>query len=152
DMASSMIMYSVLCVLIFATQFVWKIVPQVSRKIPAARFHEVMSIGGQLLVVLLIIANGGLAVDAGRLAFVGAGALFVLALLICWYGFLQPQGTIQRYSYYGAGLLTALSICWTLNALHLTNLDLLTLAPATYLIVVAPLLMRDETLPSYRVF
>jgi hypothetical protein len=35
--------------------------------------------------------------------------------------------------------------------LHLTNLDLLTLAPATYLIVVAPLLMRDETLPSYRV-
>lgn len=91
DVALLMMVYSVLCVLTFATQFVWKIVPPVSRKMPAALLHEVMGIGGQLLIVLLIMANGGLAINAGRLAFVGAGALFVLALLTCWYGFLQQH-------------------------------------------------------------
>ncbi|MFL5626371.1 MAG: hypothetical protein ACJ788_12335, partial [Ktedonobacteraceae bacterium] len=149
-LARLMVAYSLLCVLIFAAQFVWKVLPPSTRWLPPPFLHRVLAIGGQTLLVLVIIVNDGLSADSNLLAFVGTGSLCVLALLIFWYGRIQDNGVVQRYYAYAAGFLATLSISWLLAAFRQVNIDLLLLAPATYLILVAPLLMRDERLPQHR--
>jgi hypothetical protein len=119
--------------------------------IPASLLHNVAGIGGQFLVVLVIIGNGGLFASSGLLTFVGAGSLFVLALMAFCYGRIQEINFVRRCCDYSAGFLVSLVVSWTLAAFGQTNLDLLTLAPATYLAVIAPLLLRDETLPEHRI-
>jgi hypothetical protein len=115
--------------------------------------------------VLVIIAQGGLSAGSGQLVHVGAGALFELAILLFWYGYLHArnitrlsastndEGLRQRHAqavrcYYGAGLLLSLVVSWELSAFGQTRFDVLMLAPASYLSVIAPFLMRDETLPE----
>ena len=144
-----MVAYSLLCVLTFSSQFTWKIIPPATNWLPATRLHRVFALGGQAGVVLAIIAQGGLSVDASPLVHVGAGALLILALLLFWYGSLQNAQTYRRYSYYGAGLLLSLVLPWELIAFRQTSLDLLALGPASYLAIIAPLLMRDESLPGH---
>lgn len=151
----SMSLYTLLCVLIFASQGVWKALPPMARGLPATLLHRLLGIGGQLFVVLAIIANGGLNANAGQLAFVGAGSLLVLSLLLFWYGRLQRDTDlsntfiVQRYCDYGAGLLASLVVSWGMIAFQQANMELLLLPPATYLILIASLLMRDEALPNY---
>jgi hypothetical protein len=106
-------------------------------------------LGGQTCVVLAIIGRGGLSAATGPLAHVGAGALLVLAALLFWSGRLQAQTTTRRWCGYTTGLLLALVVSWELSALGQTHLDVLTLAPASYLIVISPFLSRDETLPYH---
>jgi hypothetical protein len=101
---------------------------------------------------------------------VGAGALLELALLLFWYGYLhtgivasanisvnnaqksldslQQAKVLQHWCYYMAGLLCSLVISWELSASGQTRIDILLLAPASYLSVVAPFVMRDKTLPG----
>ncbi|HET9921681.1 MAG TPA: hypothetical protein VFQ30_17700 [Ktedonobacteraceae bacterium] len=142
-----MIAYSLLCVLLFASQFVWKLVTPAGRRWSSAvRMAHVLGLGGQVIVVLAIILQGGLSANGGWLAHTGAGALLVLALLLFWYGRLQTAPGVRSWWSYASGLLASLVISWELLAFHQMNLDLLTLAPATFLIVIAPLLSRDETL------
>ncbi|HYT34071.1 MAG TPA: hypothetical protein VEL69_03480, partial [Ktedonobacteraceae bacterium] len=141
--------YSLLCVLIFASQFIWKLIPPATNWLPATLLHRIFGLGGQALVVLTIILLGGLSADSGSLAHVGAGTLFVLTLLLCWYGRLQRTVTLQRWCYYSAGLLLSLVVPWELLAFKQTNLDLLTLAPASYLVVIGPFLIREEALPQH---
>lgn len=172
DLAALMIVYSVLCVLIFASQFIWRLVPPAVRRLPAARPHEILGIGGQVLVVLVIIGQGGFSADAGRLVHVGAGSLLVLAMLLFWYGRLyvsnvartfssidnegmhvkrlQRARAVEHWCNYAVGLLIALVVSWELSAFHQTRFDVLLLAPASYLTVIASFLMRDETLPERR--
>ena len=116
NIAPLMIAYSVLCMLIFAAQFVWKALPPVTRWIPASHLHNVLGIGGQLLIVLVIIGNDGLSADSGLLAFVGAGALFALAAMLFWYGRIQESKVMQRACDYTAGLLVSLVVSWVLAA------------------------------------
>src|SRR5947209_9216328 len=107
---------------------------------------------------------------AQLLAHVGAWALLELALLLFWYGYLhtrivssanisandkqksldslQQAKVIQHWCYYVAGFLCSLVISWELSAFGQTRLDILLLAPASYLSVVAPFVMRDNTLPG----
>jgi len=170
DLVPLMIAYSLLCLVIFATQFTWKIIPPTSRWLPAAIPHVILGLGGQTIVVLSIIGQGGLSAGSGQLAHVGAGALLELALLLFWYGrlhtgivaqantsandgekslrSLQNAKVLQHWCYYVAGLLCSLVISWELSAFGQTRLDILLLAPASYLSVVAPFIMRDETLPE----
>ncbi len=170
DPVPLMIAYSLLCLVIFATQFTWRIIPSTSRWLPAAIPHVILGLGGQTIVVLSIIGQGGLSADSGQLAHVGAGALLELALLLFWYGrlhtgivarantsvndeqkslrSLQNAKVLQHWCYYVAGLLCSLVISWELSAFGQTRLDILLLAPASYLSVVAPFIMRDETLPE----
>jgi hypothetical protein len=150
DTTAMMIAFGALCVLIFASQFVWMVITPLTQTIPASILHNVTSIGGQLLIVLIIIGDGGLSASSGTLAFVGAGSLFVLAMMIFCYGYIQKNSLVRRCCSYTAGLLVSLVVCWTLAAFGQTNLDLLTLAPATYLTVIAPILLRDEALPWHR--
>jgi hypothetical protein len=82
---------------------------------------------------------------------VGAGSLLVLALMIFFCGRIQAHAVVRPYCNYAAGLLTSLVVSWSLAASGQTNLELLTLSPATCLILMAPLLLRCETLPGYRV-
>ena len=142
--------YSILGVLIFAMQFVWKVLPPFSSWLPARYLHRFLALGGQVLLLLMIILNGGLSANSGLLAFAGAGTLAVLALLVFWLGHVQSSNVVQRYSDYAAGLLAALSISWLLLAFHQMNIDLLLLPPATYLILMAPILLRDERLSQHR--
>jgi len=114
-----------------------------------------LGLGGQLLVVMAIILNGGLSQSVGFLAFVGAGTLFVLALLLFWYGGLQRDhgkqsfSIVQRSCDYGAGLLASVVVSWLLIAFHQSNSALLFLPPASYCILLAALLLHDEPLPYH---
>jgi hypothetical protein len=144
-----MIAYSMLCVLIFASRFIWKIIPPATNWLPATWLHRVFGLVGQALVVLFVIKQDGLSAGSGPLAHAGAGALFVLALLLFWFGRLQHEVTVQRYCAYGAGALLSLMVPWELLAFRQTNLDLLTLAPASYLSVIGPFLMCEEALRQH---
>src|SRR6266700_6520742 len=147
-----MIGYTLLCVLIFGSQFVWQKLPSSTQIIAPRKLHQILGLGGQICVVLAIVGEGGLLADSGMLAHVGAGSLLVLAGWLFWWGRLQSQRAIQRWSLYSAGWLLSLVVSWELSALGQTHIDWLTLAPASYVIVVAPFLSRDEALPyHYRV-
>lgn len=138
-----MIAYSVLCVLIFATRYIWRVLRSATQGLSPTVLHSVLGLGGQVCVVFAIIAQGGLFAETGPLAHVGAGSLFVLAALLFWYGLMQPVKL--QWSNYGAGLLLSLVVSWELSAFRQTHLDWLTLAPATYLIVIAPFLSRNQS-------
>ena len=142
--------YSLLCVLIFVSQFIWKVIPPATNWLPAALLPRICGLGGQALVVLAILLQGGPFADSGPLAHVGAGALLVLAVLLFWYGRLQSTVAVQRWCAYGAGALLSLVVPWELLAFGQMNLDLLTLAPASYLVVIGPFLMREQGLPTHR--
>lgn len=168
DVTSLMIAYTILCVLVFATQFTWRVLPPTKGWLAATTLHEALGIGGQALVVMVILSQNGFSADAGTLAQVGAGALFVLATLIFSYGLLRPRSAMlslpthidetarlkrmqvakemQHWSYYIAGLLLSLVVCWELSAFRQARLDVLLLAPASYLTVIAPFLMRDSVI------
>ncbi|MEO6891639.1 MAG: hypothetical protein ABI456_18795, partial [Ktedonobacteraceae bacterium] len=142
--------YSGLCILTFASQFVWQVRSPQTHWLPAARLHRVLGLGGQALVVLVVILLGGLSAAAQPLVHIGAGTLLVLALLVAWQGRLQPAALTGRWWYYTAGLLAAFVVSWECLAFHLTGASILTLAPASYLIVLAPFLMRAESSPLDR--
>jgi hypothetical protein len=172
NLTSLMIAFSLLCALIFVSQFIWRVVPAMSGWLPATTPHILLGLGGQVLTVLGIIGQGGLSADSGLLVHVGAGALLELAILLFWSGSLltgksarlnasssdeavrmkrlQHAKAVQHWCYYAAGLLLSLVISWELSAFRQTRFDVLTLAPASYLAVIAPFLMRDETLPERR--
>jgi len=136
--------YSLLCVLTFASQFIWKLIPLTTTNWqPDIMLPRILGLGGQALVVLCIIALGGLTADSGLLAHVGVGGLFVLALLLFWYGRLQSSMLVQRWSAYAAGALISLMVPWELLVFRQNNLDLLTLAPASYLTVLGAFLVRE---------
>ncbi len=145
-----MIMYNLLCVLIFASQFVWKVLSPATHLLPATRLHKMLGLGGQGLVVLAILSQGGFLAGTGVLGHVGAGSLLVFALLIFWFGCLHSDKAVRRWCDYGTGLFLSLAVSWELSALGQTHIDILLLAPASYLVVIAPFLSRDETLPQHR--
>jgi hypothetical protein len=171
DLVPLMIAYSLLCLVIFASQFTWRIIPPTSRWIPSAIPHALLGLGGQTIVVLSIIGQGGLSTNSPALLLhVGAGALLELALLLFWYGYihtgiiadanisgnntqksldsLQQAKVLQHWCYYVAGALCSLVISWELFAFGQTRTDILLLAPASYLSVIASFVMRDTTLPG----
>jgi hypothetical protein len=147
-----MVGYTLLCIIIFGSQFVWKKLPLASLIISPTTLHQLSGLGGQICVVLAISGQDGLSASTGPLAHVGAGALLVLAVLLFWFGRLQARTTTRRWCGYTTGLLLALVVSWELSASGQTHLDVLTLSPASYLIVISPFLSRDEALPyHYRI-
>ncbi|HET8844377.1 MAG TPA: hypothetical protein VFN35_23115, partial [Ktedonobacteraceae bacterium] len=171
-LASTMAGYSVLCILIFATQFVWRIVPPATSWVSETFLPIMLGLGGQSLVVLAIIMQGGLSADSGSLVLVGVGALLILALLVFASGSLhlsnvvrlsglesdevmrealvQRARMVQQWCNYSSGLLFSLVISWMLSALRLTRLDLITLAPASYILVVTPFINHNAAFARYR--
>jgi hypothetical protein len=149
DLWQQMIGYTLLCTLIFGAQFIWQKLPPAPLIAVPGKLHQLIGLGGQVCVVLAIIGQGGLFASAGPLAHTGAGALLLLAALLFWFGRLQAQATARRWCGYTAGLLLALVASWELAASGQTHLDVLSLAPASYLIVISPFVSRDETLPYH---
>lgn len=171
NVASMMIAYSGLCVLVFASQIIWKAIPPEKHLLPVGSLHNLLGVGGQSVVVLVVALQGGLFADSGTLVHVGAGSLFVLAALLFAYGWMRTHNVIpivplerdekvatasvkrakqiQRWCYYGAGLLLSLVVSWELSAFGQTRLDVLLLAPASYLAVDAPFLMRDKLISEH---
>jgi hypothetical protein len=165
--------YTLLCALIFAAQFVWRFLPAAMHWLPETSLHNGLSLGGLCFVLLYAFAQGALSADAGMLAHAGVLALVMLSLLIFLYGLLHlstvarslPQTlqdakrterldvahSVQHWCYYASGLQLSLAVSWELLAFHQTRFDLLSLAPASYLIVIAPFLLRDQVLPERRI-
>ncbi len=165
--------YTLLCLLIFATQFIWQLLPDIADHLPAAPVHTLFAFTGLAAVIVVDSAWGGLAPNAGLLAQAGILALVLLSALCLLYGQLKlasvtrtpitdsaAQSAIDllaaaratRHScFYIAGLLLALVVSWEVLAFGQTRLDLLTLAPASYLVIIAPFVLRDTLLPPGRV-
>jgi hypothetical protein len=96
--------------------------------------------------VLVLVVQASVITGVPTLHHIGAGAFGVLALLLVWLGYTQHRTSVRHWCNYGAGLLVALVVAWELIAFGQTKLDLLLLAPASYLSVIAPFLMRDKAL------
>jgi hypothetical protein len=109
-----------------------------------------LSIAVQVIVVLTTSVYSWLFPVVGVLAHVGASTLFILAVLIFSYGLLDPDKTVRSLCSYSAGLVVSLVISWEFAVFGLGQLDQLTLAPAVYLIVVAPFLARADELPRHQ--
>ncbi|MBA2395134.1 MAG: hypothetical protein H0V70_20590 [Ktedonobacteraceae bacterium] len=143
-----MVACTLLCVFVFAAQFLWYVVKPETSMFAPKRLYQGLSIGGQVLIILIIIANGGLTASGGLLVPIGVGALLILAMLIFCVGFLDADKAVRRLCNYCAGLLCSLVISWEFSAFGLNQADVLTVAPAVYLVVIAPFLARAQMLPN----
>lgn len=74
--------YSCLCVIIFASQYLWRSLLSVEREMIAARIHQALAIGGQAAVVFAIIVQRNQVNNRATLDHVGAGTL-LRACLYC---------------------------------------------------------------------
>ncbi len=136
---------SVLFFLVFAMCYIWQL--WLTQGSLQRMVYTLLSFGGQVGILLVIIGQGGLSPDAGALAHVGIGVLLLLAAQLFWYGRVEQE---QHYwTMYTAGLLVTLAIPWELSTFQLTRIEWLTLAPATYLIVIAPFLSRNERMEQH---
>lgn len=163
--AASVLAYTFLCVLIFVTQFTWHFWPARTNWLPETSLHTLLSLGGLCLVLLVALSQGALSPDAGVLAQAGVLALVTLSILIFLYGLIHLLATTRKPSpqhiervhmihhlcSYGSGLLLTLAACWELVVFHQTNVDMLTLVPASYLTILAPFLLRDRTVPARQI-
>jgi hypothetical protein len=147
-----MVAFTLLCVLVFAAQFLWHIVRPEVFILSSKRLYQGLSISGLVLIILAIIGQGGLFAAGGLLVPVGVGALFMLAALIFCVGLLDADKAVRRMCNYCAGLLCSLVISWEFSAFGLNQADVLTVAPAVYLVVVAPFLSRAQMLPHRQVW
>lgn len=145
---------SLLCVLIFASRFLWKSVTAGRSLVSPAWFPALLALGGQLAVICIAIADGSLASHTSLLIYAGAAALLILTLLVIWSGYLLlDRPTLRRWCYYCAGLLIGLVISWCLLAIlqgQHGSFEYFTIAPAVSLSVMAPFLMRDKALPAHQ--
>ncbi len=162
--------YTLLCVLLFASQFIWRRLPAATHWLPQTSLHNALSLGGLCAVLLYALDQGALSTSAGALAHAGVFTLVSLSVLLGLYGLTHPstmarafaQGLSQEqrvtrleaarvlchWCLYGAGMLLSLAVSWELLAFQQTRFDVLSLVPASYLIVLAPFLLRDTLLPE----
>jgi hypothetical protein len=167
---ASIVAATLLCVLIFAGQFLWRARPPLTHWLPETALHNLLSLGGLCCVLLFAGSSGAISENAGPLAQAGVFALVMLGVLLSLYGLLSPARVarnlpvnsdesrrvaglarahaLQHCCTYTAGLLLTLAVSWELLAFHETHFDVLTLVPASYLIVIAPFLLRDLALPE----
>jgi len=145
------IAFNALFVLVFASHWLWHSLPAQQRMV-ASRLHSLLALCGQGCLILFIILNNVFFASTGQLAHMGASSLLVLAVLLYWYSQLDETAQhIHVWCTYIAGLLMSLVVTWELSALGQTHLDLLTLAPATYLVIIAPFLSRDECIAHHHI-
>ncbi len=171
--ALSILAYTLLCALIFAAQFIWRLLPAARRWLPETSLHTLLSFGGLCLVLLGAFSQGAFSTGAGLLAQAGVLALVTLSLLLFVYGLARPSTvaralpqnmdelertkrlnvalSVRHWCYYAVGLLLSLAASWELLAFYQARFDVLTLIPASYLIVLAPFLLRDQALRGQHV-
>lgn len=139
------LVFNLLFLATFCMQFAWRYI-RPARGLTAVRsFYGWLSVSGQVLVVCSTALSGGLTVGAGRMAQVGAFSLALLAMLLYWYGRLHSEPALRRGCTYGAGLLLSLVPAWLIAVFLPGHVDWITLVPATYLVVIAPFLLRDDS-------
>lgn len=166
--------YTLLCVLIYAGQFIWNFWLASASPVSARGLHHALSLGGLCAVLLFAVSQGALSSTGGVLAQAGVLALVTLSVLLFFYGLLHPSHVawgmpesldevmraarlaearaVRHRCNYAVGLLLSLAVSWELLACGQTRFDTLTLVPASYLIVIAPFLLRDHALPKRRVY
>lgn len=163
---------TVLCALIYAAQFVWRLWPAHSYRLPSSLPHHLLSLGGLCAVLFFAVSEGAISTGAGMLGQAGVLALLTLSLLLRLYGLRAPANlmrslpvyeselrrasrlaevrALRQYCLYGVGGLLSLAVSWELLLWGQTRVDVLTLVPASYLIVIAPFILRDQALPARR--
>jgi hypothetical protein len=137
-----MLAFSAGCVLLYASRLVWRVIAPFTGLEGQVWLHAFLALGGQVVIVISLALNGGFAM--GMPGHTGAIAALVLAGLMAWAGAGFRSVTDRRNSFYFAGLLLSLALAWEFRALGIERFDLLVIAPATYLIVIAPFLLRDR--------
>lgn len=167
---SLIVAYTLLCVLIYGAQFAWRVWPGRVFVVPASVLHHTLSLGGLCVVLIFAPGEGALSPGAGLLAQAGILALVVLSALIFFYGLLRPGNAaralpasldattrtarlvpareLSHWCQYTVGLLLSVAVSWELLAFGQTRFDVLTLVPASYLIIIAPFLLRDQALSA----
>jgi hypothetical protein len=135
-----------LCVLVFASQWIWRLVVVASDEMRYRQWHTLLAVGGQVAVALVTISKYILSNGSSTLAHTGAASFLLLALLLEAWGWSSHDTSLWHRCRYSAGLLEALAISWELLAFHHTSVDWLVISPSTYLVVIAPFVARDETL------
>ncbi|HEX7734910.1 MAG TPA: hypothetical protein VF458_08605 [Ktedonobacteraceae bacterium] len=170
--AALVVALTLLCVLIYAGQFVWRLWPANTYRLPASILHHLFSLGGLCLVLLFAASQGAVSSGAGMLGQAGVLALVTLSVLLLLYGQLHPTNVMRELPIYGSeltrvtrqaeaqvvrhwclysvGALLSLAVSWELLLWGQTRFDVLSLVPASYLIVVAPFILRDQALPGRR--
>jgi hypothetical protein len=170
--AWQIVAWTLLCVLIYALQFVWRLWPANIYRLSPSMLHHLFSLAGLCLVLFFAVSQGGLLPAAGTLAQAGVLALLTLCTLLFLFGLLHPANVartlpvymaevtrvarlaqahlVRHWCNYTVGLLLSLGVSWELLTFDYTRFDTLTLAPASYLIVIAPFLLRDRVLPNRR--
>ncbi|GHO45536.1 hypothetical protein [Ktedonospora formicarum] len=143
--------YSGLMLLVFASPWLWQRRALVTRWFSPQSIAQVLSLGGQCLVVLWLAGRGGLVDQSSPLTHTSAFSLLLLAGLASLTGYTQHARQWHRWYYYIALLLASGAISWELLALQQTSFDVLTLPLATGVILVAAFLQRDEGLPAQRI-
>jgi hypothetical protein len=169
--AASLLAYTLLCVLFFATQFIWRLLPVPSSQSYDTAWHNGLAIGGLMLVILDALSQGAFSASAGSLAQASVLATATLGGMLLLYGWVYPANVVstflrqsrleeqragvlkqalevRHWSYYTAGLVFSIAVSWELLACQQTRFDVLTLVPASYLIIVAPFLLRDQALEA----
>ncbi len=142
--------FDLLWFLIFCMQPLWRrLRPDLSWD-QSSPLHHGLAFLGLIGVLIVVFLSGGISSEAGDLAQVGVGTLVLLIGLLTWYAKVQPVGLYKTSFMYCAGLLGSLAISWELLVFHQTRIDILTLVPASYLIVIAPFLLRDDKIAEHR--
>ncbi len=135
-------MLSLLFFLVFAIPYIWHILSPQAQSQPQRIVYILLGFMGQIVILLLVIGQGGLAPEQQALAHIGIGVLLLLAVQLFLCGWAEQER--HYWTLYVAGLLVTLAIPWELSTFQFTRIEWLTLAPATYLIVIAPFLSRNE--------
>jgi hypothetical protein len=153
---------SLLCAVVFASQFIWKVVPSTTNWLPPTQLHCTIGFAGLLVLILIntrLLTDpygwlDGLSVELNSLA--------LLALLLLWYGYLRRGTDIQHWCYYiagfvffsltipGATFLLAVRSGFVPLTDFLRATPLLTAAPAAYLTLIAPFIKTDTRVPMRR--
>jgi hypothetical protein len=139
--------YSLLCLLVFAGQLLWKRLPPALEFVSSIWLARSASLSGLGIVILYVIAQGGLSPQAGLLAQSGVFALCIGAILLCWLATMLSSLTNKApcyVCYYCAGLLLSLTVSWELLASGQMDVALLTVVPASYMIVTSAFLLHDK--------
>lgn len=146
----SMFAGSLLCCLVFASQYLWRTVTPLRLWLPASWPARILALGGQVgIVCSLLLFYGGTGATALELQ-VGAASLLILALLLLWFASSQPGKHARAWSGAFIGLLLTLTLSWELRLFPGLTVDIFFLPPASYLTVSAPFFLRDATTPVNR--
>lgn len=143
---------ALLCVPIFASQFLWQGQRSVQHPFPEQSLPRVLSMGGIIILLPISIFFSFTSNQSGipnLPAQVVTLVLLLFVLLLIWLTHMQSHAVARSLCDHAVPTLLSLSVPWELHALFgLSSPDLLTLVPAITLALTVPAIVRNPVLKS----